>query len=1239
MSRYRFLNPSTDNLFNVFTTSLNGAATATLIRVNNSDGTITEIVGTGLTLSGSTATAGNITSITRLTAIGGTVLDVFDQPSGPSVDVLINFWNAANGTLRRQSMLSLSDSIVGSTGADTLYGDGANDTISGGDGADTIYVGSGDSASGGNGDDTFVITMPTGPVTLSGGAGTDTLDLSAVTNNTNWTSNEIERLIGGSGSDSFTVSNLASTTAVSLSGANGNDTLRGAAGNDTFIGGNGDDELFGYQGVDSYEGGAGLDIIFGRQATGELNGVFANMTDTSQTVGANTRAARTMVDAYGNIETINSIEGIEGTGFADTLVGGADNNWFRGSAGNDILIGGDGFDQMTFQQLSASSGVYLPLNGVTVTYSGGGSGTVNNDGYGGVDTFTSVESIRGTQFGDSVTGDNADNVLRGLGGVDSFSGGDGYDELDFSQDAQTGHGGLNTYGVNINLATGTGTDGYNNIETFSGVERVRGTGFADTIIGSNASEEFVGNSGNDSFAGSGGGDFMRGGAGLDTLNGVAGSGLFGDMSAGDRDWAVYNDGGILQGVIVNLDAGVAVDGFNGLDTLFDIERVRGTNFADNFLGSSTQNFRQERYDGLGGADTINGQGGYDVASYQADANNGGTAAVNVNLGTGVAIDGFGATDTLISIEGVLGTAMADTLVGSNVNNVFRGNGGADQIDGGDGIDTIELSMLNDQIGGAGGVVNMNFNVAIGIDGAVFNFTSIEAVDGSYRNDTIVGGTGADNLFGSLGDDYIDGGDGNDTVNGGAGVDQLIGGAGNDWIGYVFDLSDPAQNAADASAFAQYGWTTQNWNWTGVNVNLATNTMSGLDGAVDSITGFENIFGTYLNDTLTGDAGDNGFRGYSGNDSIDGGGGTDTVFYSRTVSRQSGLAIANMTGDVSNGIDVNLATGVAQDGNGSVDTLISIENVVGSIGNDTITGSAVSNILTGGLGADQINGGDGWDTASYAGATATVQVIMYAMNFNSGDAAGDTFTGIEALQGSSNIDVLVGDFAANAILGGDGGDWIDGTFGGDYLYGEGGDDNLVSRLQADVLDGGDGLDYVRYDFADTGLRAYLYDVSQNSGWAAGDAYTSIEGLVGSYQADDLRGDAGLNVIVGQGGADFIIGLGGVDYMNGGADGDYFHYVSPTDGGGTGDVIQDFTSGLDKISITGSIFGLGYLAGGGIESFRFTIGTSAIYATSQFIFDSATSQLWYDQDGTGAGAQILMATLQSGASMAASDFLVL
>jgi len=210
--------------------------------------------------------------------------------------------------------------------------------------------------------------------------------------------------------------------------------------------------------------------------------------------------------------------------------------------------------------------------------------------------------------------------------------------------------------------------------------------------------------------------------------------------------------------------------------------------------------------------------------------------------------------------------------------------------------------------------------------------------------------------------------------------------------------------------------------------------------------------------------------------------------------------------------------------------------------------------------------------------------------------------------------------------------------GDYLFGGDGNDNIVSRDGGDKFDGGVGWDNVRYDYATSGVAAVLYSSSLNAGWAAGDTYSGVEGLVGSGFNDDLRGDAGVNALLGQGGNDFIVGAGGFDYLNGGAGSDMFFFSATTDGGVSGDIIQDFASGVDRFGISGASFGLGSPGGATLESWRFVSGSNANLATTQFGYDSPSGHVWYDVDGTGAAGQIVLATLQPGATLTYSDFIV-
>jgi Ca2+-binding RTX toxin-like protein len=1123
-----------------------------------------------------------------------------------------------------------------------------------------------------------------------------------------------DTIFGGAGNDT-------------INGEAGDDIMTGGAGNDSILGGTGADQFTGNQGNDTFDGGvdSDTDIIFYRQESG-TGGVFANLTSGSVTVNLLTQGANSAIDTHGNTDTFINIDGVEGSTGNDTLVGNNNDNWFRGMEGNDTINGGGGFDEMTFQPVLG--GGQVPLTGITVTFSGNGNGTVNNDGFGGVDTFTSIERIRGTMFADSITGDSSDNWLRGLGGNDTFNAGAGFDYLDYTSDetvtyavstgvtvnlatglATDGFGATDTFtsvegvrgtryadsltgsdrtditeqfrglagadtingaggfdevrydndvnyggtnGVTVNLATGVAIDGFGTTDTLSNIENVRatiyndsltgeannntfvgfagadtingGNGFdlinyftentgglaivanlttgvitdsfgntdtvsnieeirtgnlADLITGSNVSESFSGNGGNDTFVGGGGGDFMRGGTGNDRLDGSAGTGTFADMSSGDRDTAAYNDFGITQGANINLDTGMVIDGFGNIDTLIDIERVRGTSFADTITGSNTANLRNERFEGYGGNDTINGQAGYDVVSYLNDAANGGAAGVTVNLNTGFATDGFGATDTLQNIEGVIGTNVNDSLTGSAANNVFRILGGNDTIDGLGGEDTLDL-YIDDQIGTAGANVSLATGSGTNLSGGTITLTSIEDIDGSYRNDTLTGSTGANYLAGDLGNDSLDGGDGDDTINGGAGTDTMIGGSGNDWLSYIFDTTFPVQSGIDASQItASFGWTTQNWNWTGVVVNLANNTSSGADGALDTFSGFENVAGTYYDDWLTGDAQNNIFRGYSGNDTIDGAAGSDTVTYAATFSRTSGIAINLMVGENANGIAANLATSFAADGYGGTDRLFSIENIIGSNGADSITGNGAVNTLTGGdgndtivsnSGADTITGGIGTDTfktgltlaainvsgsvGSYAFTSILTGDVMTVNEMESYDFAGTVTTAPATMSFNALGGATAG---ADVFVSGATDDSVDGLAGNDVIYTQGGNDRVFGGGDNDVIVlgagddaglGGDGDDYVYGGDGNDAIGG-----GNGSDILVADAGDDV--VFGGADNDYIYGGAGSNYLDGGTGQDVFISQGVNDTLVGGDDNDYFYIF------GTGSFI-DGGAGIDQ-----------------------------------------------------------------------------
>jgi len=94
--------------------------------------------------------------------------------------------------------------------------------------------------------------------------------------------------------------------------------------------------------------------------------------------------------------------------------------------------------------------------------------------------------------------------------------------------------------------------------------------------------------------------------------------------------------------------------------------------------------------------------------------------------------------------------------------------------------------------------------------------------------------------------------------------------------------------------------------------------------------------------------------------------------------------------------------------------------------------------------------------------------------------------------------------------------LTGTAGRDCLLGLGGNDTLTGGLGADSLDGGAGLDAAAYRDATSGVRVDLFNPANNTGEAAGDRFSSIEGIIGSAFNDMgnlvMYGAIGLAIIL-------------------------------------------------------------------------------------------------------------------------------
>lgn len=133
-----------------------------------------------------------------------------------------------------------------------------------------------------------------------------------------------------------------------------------------------------------------------------------------------------------------------------------------------------------------------------------------------------------------------------------------------------------------------------------------------------------------------------------------------------------------------------------------------------------------------------------------------------------------------------------------------------------------------------------------------------------------------------------------------------------------------------------------------------------------------------------------------------------------------------------------------------------------------------------------------------------------------------------IDGTSVRDVLQGGYGRDIIYGG---------AGADSLFGHGGDDILYGGEGADILYGGAGSDTASYATSEVHVTVNLDDVSQNTGDASGDLYSSIENITGSESDDFLTGNNSANVILGGGGGDHIEGGHGNDTLDAGQGADF------------------------------------------------------------------------------------------------------
>ncbi len=412
-----------------------------------------------------------------------------------------------------------------------------------------------------------------------------------------------------------------------------------------------------------------------------------------------------------------------------------------------------------------------------------------------------------------------------------------------------------------------------------------------------------------------------------------------------------------------------------------------------------------------------------------------------------------------------------------------------------------------------------------------------------------------------GDDLVTGSDSDDDLRGGIGNDSINAGFGDDYIG-----AEAGHDTMDGGdGFDTLSYDEANWRWDsfqGVNLDAATGIAIDCFGFTDTFSNFERYRDTLFADTLKGaDVDYEQFAVTRGNDLVNGRGGWDVLDYSR----------ADRWG-AQHGVNVNLATGVGRDSWNGTDTISNIEEVRGTIFNDTLTGSARDEEFQGRAGIDVINGAGGFDHLAFwdsgengLGRGIVINTTLAANVQNDGYGNVETALGIESYGGTRFGDRFTGGNETNHFDGDDGNDTLNGGGGEDFLNGGWGNDGLV---------GGSGDDH----------------------------------MGGGQDNDTLTGNTG---------------------------NDDFNFGGPLNQQGI-DTITDMQVGLDEIwvdsewgDLTAEFLVANQFRGG-------AGATTATTANHRVIYNSTTGDLYYDVDGAGGAAAVRFAVLSNRAAINFDDF---
>ena len=1095
------------------------------------------------------------------------------------------------------------ESILGSSGADSIVGPDYSLVIAGGGGDDTITGTSsgGDTLMGEAGND--VLTGAAGSDSIFGGDGNDIVNATAGGNDT---------INLGAGNDRVNFGDALNSGDVVIGTADASDTL--TYNDQTSTGGSELDQVTGMELV-SVVGGDGVIEI-----TLNSNSVFsAGATlDASQSTYAMTLDAH--LDSDGMVILGTSVGGGDaitlGSG-NDTLSAGAGNDVINASyggndsinlgAGNnavhfgttltnaDVVIGG-GTDTLTYTDQGAATNELDNVSSMELVSVVGGDGVIeitlnSNSVFSAGATLDASQSTYAMTLDAHLDSDGMVILGTSVGGGDAITLGSGNDTLS----AGAGNDVINaSYGGNdsINLGSENDTVSFGTALSSDDVV-IGGAGARDVLV-------FTGNSTNT--------------GALDnvsqvefiTVSGSAVNLTLGNGNIIDNTSQVTVDASSADSISLNVAAetgggSLYFVGSTGSDS------VVGTSVADRFdLGNN-----------LSSADTVVGGSGTDTLTYNdvgaVDELDHVSAVEFISITGGASAIIFGSTDivgsTVVTIDGSsltttlalnasIEAGMGINVIGSTGSDSIIGTQVADTISGGVGGDFLTGGLGNDLLQG-------------GADNDVFYVAAADAT--ASAQDTFSGGTGSDTIRFTEAGTYdlsnaslssvegIDMGSGDQTLVAGVGVlnqPELVtidGGAGNDALQLV---------GADSSS--------------GITIDL--NAFPAGIGKV--IINVESILGTAFGDSIVGTTGADSIYGMAGDDTLNGGTGND---YLNGGSGDDLFILSASHGtDTIDGGSHNLGDSIRVDVNTDVTGLniSNVENIIAANGTVTISSLQADDInnliaadsthdqfwVTHSLGAQTVTASAGADTiAVFAGEADSMMGALGNDTYLITSTVGGAFTANLLDSGGSNDQLVVS--VPGALVD------LTGLNGGGSLLGAG-----IETVRAV------GSTHVELTAIQASNMTLVADDSVNGGFY----------IIGGTDAQGL----GSQTINGSAGMDTIEGGAGADSLNGGGNNDLF--IVNSLGHETGDVYVGGTgSDTLQLNVTDTLTGT-YFVNGQFDSTLEAIQINAQGGIASFdarlLSGTSTTIDGYDieTDGANPGESLILRVADNGALAYAADF---